>query len=64
MAPSGLRPTVATWWSGPAAIQFGRGGEPYVIGAPTGDAERTVATLRDAVGDEGFHFRVELGQWD
>lgn len=47
-------------WSGSGAIRFGREGKPYFIQGPNDRAERIMATLRDAVGEDGFHFIVQL----
>lgn len=47
-------------WSGPAEIRFGRDGKPYFIQGPADDTERIMATLRDSVGEDGFHFIARL----
>jgi hypothetical protein len=57
------RPALGSW-EGPSAIAFGMDGKPYYINGPDDDPQRVLATLDRAVGREGFHYTVSLGEAD
>ena len=42
-------------------IRFGREGRPLYANGPYDDTDRVLATLRRAVGDEGFDTVLRLG---
>jgi hypothetical protein len=48
-------------WEEPAAITFGRDGEPMFIQGPYDDARKVMSTLERAVGAGNFHFTVTAG---
>lgn len=51
-------------WEGLTAITFGMEGKPHYINGPYEDPHRVLATLERAVGREGFHYTVSLGEAD
>jgi hypothetical protein len=44
--------------AGPSPIRFGRDGKPFYVNGPYDDPEAIVRTLRNAVGDDGFHYAL------
>ncbi|MGW5466077.1 hypothetical protein [Streptomyces sp. NPDC003996] len=44
--------------AGPSPIRFGRDGKPFYVNGPYDDPEAIVRSLRNAVGDDGFHYAL------
>lgn len=44
--------------AGPYPIRFGRDGKPFYVNGPYDDPESVLATLRGAVGEQGFDYSI------
>ncbi|MGW2938752.1 hypothetical protein ACWDA7_44960 [Streptomyces sp. NPDC001156] len=44
--------------AGPSPIRFGRDDKPFYVNGPYDDPEAIMRTLRQAVGDDGFHYTL------
>jgi hypothetical protein len=42
-------------------LEFGKDGKPFYISGPRDNADRMIATLKEHVGNDNFHYLLSLG---